>query len=82
MIRNLVELSEVINERNHCYTCPNDSPCDEVIAFCKVIIEHCEKLKEEALKNAPKEEVIEVPPEDVKIEEPQIEVIDVGCCNG
>lgn len=79
MIRNLVELSDEVNGRKHSYSCPQDSPCDDVIAYCKVIIEHCEKLKEEAAKNAPAEEAV---PDVEKLDETIVEVEDVGCCNG
>lgn len=79
MIRNLVELSDEVNGRKHSYSCPQDSPCDDVIAYCKVIIEHCEKLKEEAAKNAP---AVEAVPDVEKLDETIVEVEDVGCCNG
>ena len=78
MIRNLIELSDEVNGRKHSYSCPQDSPCDDVIDYCKVVIEHCEKIKEEALKNAP---VVETAPDVEILEETQIEVEDVRCCN-
>lgn len=73
MFRNVVEISEEINGRKHSYICPQDSPCEEVIAYCKAIIEHCEKRLEESKLEAEKKN-------EEKKDEP-IEVKDVGCCS-
>lgn len=85
MIRNLVELSEEINGRKHSYICPQDSPCEEVIAYCKSIVEYCEaklaeaKAAEEAAK-AKEEDLQSVPVDELnKPEDPEVK--DVGCCS-
>ena len=69
MLKNIVQIKEVINEKDYTFLCDNDSPTVDIKEFCYRLMKFCGQIEDQAQaqRDAQQEAEKETPVED-KIE--------------